>query len=55
MRPWWDARYRCVEGRKMRHDPQPDDPELETDMGTCEDCGGEGCDTETEGLDKCPK
>ena len=41
---WWDTRYRCVEGRKMRHAPQPDDPDLEMDMGQCEDCDGEGCD-----------
>ena len=34
---------RCVDGRAMRHDPQPDDPYLETDIGECEDCGGEGC------------
>lgn len=37
--------YRCVEGRKMRHDPQFDDPELETDVGPCEECDGKGCDT----------
>ena len=30
----------------MRHDPQPDDPDLETDVGECEECGGIGCDTE---------
>ena len=34
---------RCVEGRLLRHDPQPDDPYLETDVGECPDCGGEGC------------
>ena len=28
----------------MRHDPQPDDPGLETDIGKCEECGGKGCD-----------
>jgi hypothetical protein len=28
----------------MRHDPQPDDPELETDIGKCEECGGKGCE-----------
>ena len=33
----------CVGGRLMRHDPQFDDPELETDIGECPDCGGEGC------------
>ena len=35
---------RCVDGRLMRHDPQHDDPELETDIGVCEECGGVGCD-----------
>ena len=34
---------RCVEGRLMRHDPQPDDPYLETDIGKCPECDGEGC------------
>ena len=34
---------RCVEGRIMRHDPQPDDPYLETDIGRCEVCEGNGC------------
>ena len=33
----------CVGGRLMRHDPQFDDPELETDIGECPDCGVEGC------------
>lgn len=35
---------RCVDGRLMRHDPQPDDPNLETDRGICPDCGGRGCE-----------
>lgn len=35
---------RCVEGRLMRHDPQCDDPYLETDVGTCPDCDGRGCE-----------
>lgn len=35
---------RCVDGRAMRHDPQPDDPYLETDRGVCPDCGGTGCE-----------
>jgi hypothetical protein len=39
----WAYRIRCVEGRAMRHDPQPDDPYLETDIGECEECEGEGC------------
>ena len=34
---------RCVDGRLMRHDPQPDDPDLETDRGVCPDCNGAGC------------
>ena len=29
----------------MRHDPQHDDPELETDIGQCEECEGAGCVT----------
>lgn len=35
---------RCVDGRLMRHDPQDDDPSLETDRGVCPDCDGEGCE-----------
>lgn len=27
----------------MRHDPQPDDPYLETDIGECPECEGEEC------------
>jgi hypothetical protein len=34
---------RCVEGRLFRHDPQSDDPYLETDVGQCPDCEGDGC------------
>ena len=34
---------RCIDGRLMRSDPQPDDPSLETDIGKCPDCGGKGC------------
>ena len=34
---------RCIEGRLMRHDPQDDDPYLETDVGECPDCSGDGC------------
>ena len=34
---------RCVDGRLMRHDPQFDDPDLETDVGKCPECDGEGC------------
>ena len=39
----WLGRIRCVDGRVMRHDPLPDDPYLETDIGTCPDCEGAGC------------
>lgn len=35
---------RCVDGRLMRHDPQADDPSLETDRGVCPDCDGKGCE-----------
>jgi hypothetical protein len=35
---------RCIDGRLMRHDPQPDDPNLETDIGKCPECDGEGCE-----------
>jgi len=35
---------RCLDGRLMRHDPQPDDPDLEADRGVCPDCGGRGCE-----------
>lgn len=35
---------RCEDGRLMRHDPQPDDPYLETERGICPDCNGRGCE-----------
>lgn len=35
---------RCIDGRSMRHDPQSDDPYLETDIGQCPDCDGAGCE-----------
>ena len=35
---------RCVDGRLMRHDSQPDDPYLETDIGKCPECKGKGCE-----------
>lgn len=38
-----ESNTRCVEGRLLRHDPQPDDPELMTDRGECPDCEGKGC------------
>lgn len=44
--------FRCVEGRLMRHDPQPDDPELEVDCGLCPDCSGDGCGDEGEAVGK---
>ena len=28
----------------MRHDPQPDDPDFETDRGECPVCNGDGCE-----------
>ena len=34
---------RCIDGRIFRHDPQSDDPDFETDIGTCPDCSGDGC------------
>jgi hypothetical protein len=34
---------RCLEGRLLRHDPQFDDPDLETDIGECPACRGKGC------------
>lgn len=39
---------RCVEGRLMRHDPQHDDPDLETDIGKCPECDGKHCAIEPE-------
>jgi len=42
----------CVEGRLWRHDPQPDDPYLETDIGQCPDCSGDGCGNDNEGVSK---
>lgn len=33
---------RCIDGRVLRHDPQPDDPDLETDIGECGVCDGNG-------------
>ena len=37
---------RCVEGTLYRHDPQWDDPDLETAIGQCPDCSGQGCGDE---------
>lgn len=43
---------RCVEGRLWRHDPQQDDPDLETDIGQCPDCSGDGCGDDGEPVSK---
>lgn len=43
---------RCFEGRLMRHDPQWDDPDLETDIGRCPDCSGDGCGDDGEPVEK---
>jgi hypothetical protein len=37
---------RCIDGRLYRHDPQSDDPDLETEIGQCPDCSGDGCGDE---------
>lgn len=34
---------RCEDGHLFRHDPQADDPYLETDIGRCPECEGKGC------------
>lgn len=39
---------RCLDGRLWRHDPQFDDPDLETDVGPCPNCQGYGCDEDGE-------
>jgi hypothetical protein len=44
---------RCIEGSLYRHDPQHDDPDLETCIGTCPECGGEGCEPERDELPNC--
>lgn len=46
MLPFSARPVRCIEGRLFRHDPQHDDPYLETDVGTCPECEGKGCDCE---------
>lgn len=43
---------RCIEGRLWRHDPQSDDPDLETDIGQCPDCSGDGCGDDREPVTK---
>jgi hypothetical protein len=39
---------RCMDGRVWRHDPQHDDPDLETDIGECPFCEGAGCTEDEE-------
>lgn len=39
-------------GRVIRHDPQHDDPYLETDIGKCPECEGKGCETTSVYLDR---
>ena len=34
---------RCIDGRLLKHEPFPDDPEFETDIGPCPDFPGCGC------------
>lgn len=43
---------RCIEGRLFRHAPQYDDPDLETDVGQCPDCSGDGCSDDGEATPK---
>lgn len=43
---------RCIEGRLWRHDPQADDPDLETDIGECPDCAGVRCGDDGEAVSK---
>ena len=43
---------RCIEGKLYRHDPQHDDPDLETCVGTCPDCSGDGCGDDGEPVSK---
>ena len=43
---------RCIEGRLFRHVPQNDDPDLETDIGQCPDCSGDGCGDSGEAVPK---
>jgi hypothetical protein len=45
---------RCIEGRLWRHDPQHDDPDLETDIGTCPECEGAGCEEVDQGGEELP-
>lgn len=43
---------RCIEGRLWRYDPQHDDPNLETEIGQCPDCSGDGCDDDGKPVSK---
>ena len=36
------SNVRCIDGRLWRHDPMPDDPYLETEIGMCDECQGRG-------------
>lgn len=50
----WISNVRCIDGRLWRHDPMPDDPYLETEIGECDECQGRGkglsCDGEPEAI-----
>jgi hypothetical protein len=47
-----NGNLRCIDGRIFRHDPQDDDPYLETDVGECPDCSGDGCGDDGEAVSK---
>jgi hypothetical protein len=42
---------RCLDGRLFRHDPQWDDPDLETDVGACAGC--DLCEPDDEPVEHC--
>lgn len=44
---------RCFEGYLWRHDPQPDDPDLETKIGPCPGCYACEPSDEDEWCDTC--
>jgi hypothetical protein len=35
---------RCIDGRLLKHQPFPNDPDFERDVGECPQCSGHGCD-----------
>jgi hypothetical protein len=37
------SKTRCDGGTLYRHDPCPDDPYFEMEVGRCPECGGKGC------------